>query len=147
MRKTVLLVLLLLPVAMTANINLKTKFSDEELVQILKDDGYSAVKIIKNQVIRIRVNGRTFLLINYKDGDLQLHYAASGVSISYKDINKWNSDRRLSRAYLDSDKDPVLESDLMANAGLTSKHVTEFFRVFRMSVKKYVSFLQTHDKS
>jgi len=145
--KVVLLLLLLLPAAIVANSNLKEKFSDKELVQILKDDGYSSVKIIRDQVIRIKINGRAYMLLNYKDGDLQLRYSAGGVSILCKDINKWNSDKRLSRAYLDEDNDPVLESDLMANGGLTSGHVTEFFRIFQISVKSYVSYLLAHDKS
>jgi len=46
----------------------------------------------------------------------EIFNAIAGVKISYEDINEWNRRKRLSRAYLDSDKDPTLESDLLANA-------------------------------
>jgi len=123
------------------------KYSDSELVQIMKDDGYNSVAKIKDGVIRIKINGRSYILFNKNDGDLQCYYAIAGVKISYEDINEWNLRKRLSRAYLDSDKDPTLESDLLANAGLTTRHVTEFFRIFKDSVTIFRKFIIEHDKS
>lgn len=138
---------LLVPVYVFAESTLTDKYSDAELIQIFKDEGYSSVKKIKDGKIRIKIDGRTHLLFNKSDGDLQAYYAIGGAKISYEDINVWNRTKRLSRAYLDSDKDPVLESDLLANGGLTIKHVTEFFRVFKTSVKVFRKFIVEHDKS
>ena len=125
---------------------LTAKYSDSELIQIVKDEGYSAVKKIKEGAIRIKVEGRTYVLFNKDDGDLQAYYALAGAKISYEDINEWNRTKRLSRAYLDSDEDPVLEADLLANGGLTIKHVTEFFRIFKMSVRSYREFISEHNQ-
>jgi frataxin-like iron-binding protein CyaY len=138
---------LLLPIHAFAEVRLTDKYTDSELVQIIKDEGYSGVKKLRDGVIRIKVEGKSYILINKDDGDLQAYYGIGGVKVSYKDINKWNKTRRLSRAYLDSDEDPVLESDLLANGGLSVEHVTEFFRVFKISVQSFREFIIENDKS
>lgn len=138
---------LLLPLHAIAEQALTGEYSDAEIIQIIKDDGYSAVTKIKDGVIKIKIEGSTYLIYNKNDGDLQAYYGVGDAKISYEDINEWNRTKRLSRAYLDSDKDPVLESDLLANGGLTRKHVTEFFRVFVGSVKAFREFLTEHDNS
>ena len=136
---------LLLPSVTWAETMLKNRFSDVELVEMMKSDGYSAVSRLKDGVISIRVDGVTYALLNNSDGDLQTYYAISDVKLSYEDINEWNRTMRLSRAYLDADKDPALEADLLANGGLTQKNVTEFFRVFLGSVKVFKEFVTKHN--
>ena len=117
------------------------KYSDDNLIQILRQDGYGAVGKIKDGAIRFKVEGSTYVLYNQQDGDLQLYYSLSGAKISFDVINEWNKTKRLSRAYLDSDLDPTLESDLLANAGMTEKHVTEFLRLFKISVSGFREFI------
>lgn len=136
---------LLLPAAAMADSLLKNRYSDAELIEIMKSDGYSAVTRIKDGTLSIRVDGVTYALLNNSDGDLQTYYGISGAKLSYQEINEWNRTMRLSRAYLDSEKDPVLEADLLANGGLTNKNVTEFFRVFLGSVKVFKEFVIKHD--
>ena len=120
---------------------LSPRYSDAELVEILKNDGYAQVKQFKPHVIGIRVNGQTFILFNHKDGDLQLYYGVRGLKFSYQNINEWNRTRRLSRAYINEEHDVVLEADLLSNAGLTPRHVTEFLKVFTDSVQLFRQFL------
>jgi len=124
-----------------------SRYTDSELIQIIKDEGYSAVTLIKDGAISIKIDGSLYVLLNKSDGDLQTYYAITGAKISHKDINEWNRTKRLSRAYLDSDNDPVLESDLLSNGGLTRKNVTEFFRIFIGSAKKFKEFIIEHTKS
>ena len=120
---------------------LADSFTDAELVQMIQAEGYSAVTMVSDGMIKIKIDGSIYVLINQSDGDLQAYYAIGGGNLSYKDINEWNRTKRLSRAYLDSDNDPVLEADLLANGGLTRKHVTEFFRVFQTSVTHFRRFV------
>lgn len=138
---------ILSPLSVTADDMLADRFSDEDLIRIMKNDGYGAVSQLKDGVIKIKIDGRSFFLMNKRDGDLQAYYAISGVLVSYEDMNEWNRTKRLSRAYLDDESDPVLEADLLANGGLTETHVTEFFEVFTGSVRSYRSFLLERDKS
>lgn len=145
--KPMLLALMLSTSAATfAAPTLHDRYADAELVTILKNDGYSAIEQVEEGVIRIKINGDNYALINNDDGDLQTYYGFSGFDISYKDINEWNKSKRLSRAYIDDDNDPVIEADLLANAGLSDEHVTEFFDVFTQSVHAFRNFLYEHDK-
>lgn len=145
--KLLIIVCLLLPLQAFADSTLSNRFSDAELVRIMKDEGYGAVRQIDDGAIRIKIDGQSYMLFNQEDGDLQAFYAIGGTRISYRDINTWNRTKRLSRAYLDSDRDPVLEADLLANGGLTVENVTEFFKVFKGSVMHFRDFILEHDDS
>jgi len=138
---------LLLAGQANADNSLKTRFSDSELVKVMRGDGYSSVTIIRDGAIRVKIDGKSYYILNKSDGDLQTYYAFSGLDITTSDINEWNKTKRLSRAYLDNDNDPVIESDLLANAGLTDEHVTVFFTVFKSSVDHFRDFLYERDKN
>jgi hypothetical protein len=136
---------LLLSGASMADDKLKKEYSDAGLVEILKDDGYRGVEIREEKVINIKVDGQMHVLYVYDDNDLQMYYALTGYSIGNDAINDWNKTRRLSRAYLDDENDPVLEADLLANAGMTPKQITEWVTVFIDSAKAYREHLDEHD--
>ena len=136
---------LLLSGISTADDKLKTEYSDANLVEILKDDGYRGVEIREEKVINIKVDGQMHVLYLYDDNDLQMYYALTGYSISNEAINDWNKNQRLSRAYLDDDNDPVLEADLLANAGMTPRQITEWVTVFIGSAKAYREHLNEND--
>jgi hypothetical protein len=137
---------LLLSGISTADDKLKTEYSDANLVEILKDDGYRGVETREEKVINIKVDGQMHVLYVYDDNDLQMYYALTGYSISNEAINDWNKNQRLSRAYLDDDNDPVLEADLLANAGMTPRQITEWVTVFIGSAKAYREHLNENDE-
>ncbi len=116
-------------------------------MNILKNEGYAAVELVEEQYISVKVDGRSYLLINMEDGDLVAYFGMTGVLLSHQDMNDWNREKRLSRAYIDDDNDPVLESDLLANGGMSHEHVAEFFRVFVESATIFRNFIFEHDKS
>jgi hypothetical protein len=119
---------------------LKTKFTDGELLGIVQREGYSA-ELSKEGLIIIMIDGSKYLLYNLEDGDLQLFYGISDVNVTFEDINEWNRTKRLSRAYLDSENDPCIECDLLANAGLAPDHVIQAIAVFKISVSGFQDFL------
>ena len=125
---------------------LHDSFSDEELVEILVEEGYR-VSVIEDGFLRIVIDGDSYLLLNFDDGDLQAYYSIRSSAMTHYVINEWNREMRLSRAYLDSDNDPVLESDLLANGGLTRENVSEFFSVFTLSVSAFKRFLLENELS
>lgn len=56
-------------------------------------------------------------------------------------INDWNLRKRGSRAYLDADNDPVLESDLYLRGGVTWDTIKQFVERFGASVKSFKSHI------
>ena len=65
--------------AVAAEEQLQKRYSDEQLMDILKDDGYRAVELSDDRVITIRIDGLTYVLYIYEDNDLQLYF---GMSLS-----------------------------------------------------------------
>lgn len=123
----------------------KKAYTDDELVKILEDEGYRAVDILEERVIQIKVDGRTYTLYVYDDDDLQLYFGLTGYSVDAADLNEWNRTKRLCRAYIDSDDDPVVEADLLANAGYTPKQMTEWVSVFDSIARGFRRFLDEKD--
>ena len=142
-----LVALLCLPLVAAGQEPLRKSYTDEELVEILKNDGYRAVEISEERVITIKIDGLTYVLFVYDDDDLQLYFGLTGYVIDAEAMNTWNRAKRLSRAYLDEENDPILEADLLANAGYTREQFLEWLEVFNFSAREYQQFLLENDKS
>jgi hypothetical protein len=56
-------------------------------------------------------------------------------------INAWNQEKRFSRAYLDKDGDPVLESDLRLTDGVTRETVVSFLKIFEISLSAFATWI------
>lgn len=142
-----IVVVFTLPLAATAQEAVKKHYTDQELVDILKSDGYRAVEVSEDRVITIKVDGQTYALYIYDDDDLQLYFGVTGYELTHEHMNDWNRTKRLSRAYLDNENDPILEADLLANAGYTPEQFLEWFKVYNYSVLEFRQFLIANDLS
>ena len=111
-------------------------------LDFLRSEGYGSVEIENENAVSFRNDGSKYVLYIYDDGDIQLYYGVTGVSPSLTVMNDWNRDFRLSRAYLDRDGDPILESDLLADKGVTKEQVRNFFGVFFMLKNSFVDHIQ-----
>ena len=141
------LVLIVLSATSMADEPLRKDYSDEELIEMLKDGGYRSVELIEERVIRISIDGSSHVLYVYDDGDLQLYFGLTGYVVDSGHMNEWNRTMRLSRAYIDDVDDPVLEADLLANAGYTARQVTEFVSVFSISARQFHQFVIENDQA
>lgn len=146
-RLAAIVMALTLPMAATAQDSLKKHYSDDELVDILKNDGYRAVEQTEDRVISIKIDGLNYYLFVYDDDDLQLYFGVTGYVLDAEDMNNWNRNKRLSRAYLDDENDPILEADLLANAGYTEEQFLEWLEVFNFSAREFQQFLIEHDQA
>lgn len=125
--------------------SMKRVYSQGELVNILKNEGYRNVEPVEDNAVRITIDGKKYIMIIQSDGDMQGYYGIIASGIDYQEINEWNKTKRLSRAYLDNDNDPVIEADLLANGGLTEEHITEFFDIFLLSVSAFRQYVDEND--
>ena len=73
-------------------------------------------------------------------------HAVTGYAVDATDRNEWGRTKRLSRAYHDDENDPILESDLLANAGHTEEQFLEWFKVFSFSALEFRQFFIENDK-
>jgi len=130
-----------------ADDEVRKSYTDAELIEILKNDGYRAVEQVEDRVLSIRIDGYTHYLYIYDDDDLQLYFGLTGYDVNADDMNEWNRTKRLSRAYIDDVNDPVLEADLLANAGYTVKQLSEWISVFDTSAREFHVFVDSKDRS
>ena len=121
-------------------------YSDDDLVEILKDDGFRAVEKTEDRVLQIKIDGQLYFLYVYEDDDLQLYYGLTDFYVTPEDMNTWNRTMRLSRAYLDTDNDPILEADLLANSGVSPDQITEWVSVFVSSSQAFRRFLSERNR-
>jgi hypothetical protein len=76
-----------------------------------------------------------------------MYFGVTGYVLTPEHMNEWNRTKRLSRAYLDDEGDPILEADLLANAGFTGEQFLEWFKVFNYSALEFRQFLIENDLS
>jgi hypothetical protein len=113
----------------------------EEAANILFKEGYH-ISDVEDDNFKIKINGRTLVMFRFDDGDFQLYYGSTGIKVDYKVINDWNRDKRLSRAYIDRVGDPVIESDLLGDAGLTAQQLINFTKTFAdITVPQFRQFI------
>ncbi|MEM7762621.1 MAG: YbjN domain-containing protein [Pseudomonadota bacterium] len=130
---------------------LRKDYSQAEIIGMLRAEGYSAVRDTTSddgeRSLEIKVNGITYSMRVFNDGDLLLYFGMTGFDVDVADINDWNRRQRLTRAYLDHENDPILEADLLANAGYNAKHLTEFLAVFIEMSLRYRDHLREVDRA
>jgi hypothetical protein len=115
---------------------------------VLKSLGFEYTVKINDDgdtIFSLEISGLKSSIRIIKKGTVLL--ASSGFSMTNKPdmsvINAWNSDALGSRAYLDKEKDPILESDLSFDGGGTKEQLREFIRFYRKVIgtfAKHVDF-------
>ena len=109
----------------------------ERIVQAFDDvENFTEVG---NNTYRFEFEGLKIVIFN-KTTSMQL-YAAFDGSVSLSRINEWNRTKRFTKAYLDDEDDPVLESDIELNGGVTEANVDEWIKTYAISLQAYVEHL------
>jgi hypothetical protein len=123
------------------NTEIITNLSVERAEAILKALKYNYEVVKPGEVYRFQIDGFKVLLFN-KGKNLQFY---AGFKPTKKPtlarINEWNATKRYSHAYLDKDRDPVIESDLDLEGGVTMGAINEFFRTWITSLKLFAGHL------
>lgn len=113
-----------------------------QLVKILSQAGYVEIEAETPDQVRFKRSGQVFYLNRYEDGDLVLYFGLTGYQhLGARDLNAWNREKRLTRAYLDEDGDAVLESDMLFDGGLTARKIAVWVNVFVGLVDGFEDFL------
>lgn len=66
---------------------------------------------------------------------------SSRQSMSPVIINEWNRTKRFSRSYIDREGDPILESDIDLEGGVTEKAIVTWIQTFSISLKAFNGML------
>lgn len=120
---------------------LQRRFTAGQIAEVLRAEGYASVETLTGEGVRFETQGMSYVLTVYEDGDLQLYFGLTGIAVAPEVVNEWNRTRRLTRAYLDSEHDPVLEADLLSDAGLSRAMLVRWVEVFVQGCDLYHAYL------
>lgn len=92
-----------------------------------------------------RINGTKYGIYFYGCSNgrdctaLQFSAGWSGVETNLTEINAWNRDNRLAKAFLDNDGDPRLEMDINAEHGITRANLDNSFEWWQICLREFSS--------
>ncbi len=87
---------------------------------------------------KIKTGEDSLLVVLFNKGEnMQLYAGWRDTAVSLTRINEWNRDKRFSKAYVDKDGDPCIESDIDLTGGLTEENVHEWIRTYRRSLTSF----------
>lgn len=128
------------PAAAAGDEDVVTKMSATKLEKLLRSNEEYKVKKVKQNAFLVEVDDLKFVVFT-DTNSLGTWAAYQGVKVSLSRINEWNQKARFSRAYIDKDGDPVLESDLVLVAGVTEGNIKEWLKVWLVSLKAFYKFI------
>jgi len=132
---TLLLSFSLLSAAHAAEVKKSLSIAEVEAIIAIYSDG--DYKDLDDGDYSFNMDGTKVVIFRKSSGKSLQLYAGFNTDSSIKDMNTWNKDKRFSRAYIDDENDPVLESDLDLEGGVTLGAVNEFIDTFKLSVKAF----------
>jgi hypothetical protein len=56
-------------------------------------------------------------------------------------INSWNKEKRFSKAYLDDDKDAIIEWDVVISGGISSQSLEKTFSYWRLTLSQFTKHI------
>jgi hypothetical protein len=128
-----------------------TSLTPGEMEAILREAGYQYELLRKDdQKVLFVVRKGTLvvaglLLADCQEGrcyslSLNLGFGdATGTTLER--INAWNREKRFSRAFLDKEGRPVLESDLGLKDGVTRETIVSFLKTFEVSLSEFAKWI------
>lgn len=112
----------------------------EQVVELLKMEGYGAPEIDDDGDVMFKIEGWTAYIIMSDEVDALLFYKGwVSDDVTLEAINEWNRSVRFSRAYLDNDDDPILEADLDLTDGVTVGRVKDWVATARNSMRDFLN--------
>lgn len=111
--------------------------SNEDLGKLIKSVGFD-VRGAQQNAVKFIMPGpagqQIAAVVHNSEGNLRLYAAfIESEPPPLGLINEWNRTKRYSRAHVDSDGDPVIESDLDIRGGVTPKTIQNFVKIFGIS--------------
>jgi hypothetical protein len=116
----------------------------QRVQRMLGDLGFTGSELDADDDVIVRMQGyRVLILVGSNKGtSLMARFAVSGSTATLASMNEWNRTKQYSRAFLDADGDPVLESDLDLEGGVSQARVEDFLRTYNDSLRLFLNEIQ-----
>lgn len=124
-----------------------TEVSPKEMTKLLGSMGFE-VKETKSlesdqHALKFELSGYTVVMfLANGNTDAQLYVGFSDEQVTPQQMNEWNKAHRFSRAYVDGDGNPILETDIDFTGGVSEDNIKAWVRLFRDLLVSYVDYLK-----
>lgn len=107
---------------------------------LFREMGFTNIEIDADDDLIVTMQGmRVLVLVGSVNGELlQMRFSVTGSDATLETVNEWNRTKRYSRAYLDSDGDPVLEAEQDLEGSVTLDRLKDFIRTFNLSLSTFL---------
>lgn len=118
------------------------RLASADLRALLEEAGF-AIESVQGDTLVIGRDDDLRLAVNLtNDGQLvHVWVAFTGTKATLEFVNDWNRESLLSRAYLDEDGDPTIETELDIEGGVTGARIRDYLRTTRKIVGEFASKL------
>lgn len=100
---------------------------------------------IEHGAFSVELEGYRVVFYNRFD-TIQIYAGFSGYEqLKPQAVNRWNREKRFSKAYMDASGDPCLECDLLLRGGVTTENIKQFLNTFKLSLKAFSDFLDNEN--
>jgi hypothetical protein len=138
----VFLLLFLASGGFTAERRIYEKISSPQLKTILTQEGYTGVEINGSDDLTVTMHNFSVLVMvrgnEYRN--IQFRFVAR-TSSSLDFVNTWNRDKSYTKAYLDSEENPVIEMDIDLTGGVTEERIKDGVSTFRNAMGTFLKDL------
>ncbi|WP_185962118.1 YbjN domain-containing protein [Palleronia caenipelagi] len=107
----------------------RQRYSTEELASLLGQSGYE-ITGQTDKALSLRKNDVPFGLLVFPNGNILAIHGVVTKDLSASDLNDWNKESVLTRAYIDDEGDPVIEADLRVESGFSAARIRKFTDTF-----------------
>ena len=137
---TVLVLSLLLVLPAQADQTIISSTNAKQVEGLLKELGFTGTRIDEDDDVIVMMHGRPVVVIvgSGNGRQLQMNVAFVGMGITLEQVNAWNRNRILAKAYLDRDGDTIFESDLDLDGGITVDRLKDWLQTFNMLIDMFV---------
>lgn len=131
-----------------------TSITGAQLTTIIQSMGYQAELTTDSQgdpKIRSTAEGLKYVILTYGCTESGAEKACNSFQFStaiamktkpaFDTINRWNRDKRFGKAYLDNDRDPVLEWDVDMRGGVTEEYLREIVNRWARVLAEFKTFI------
>lgn len=112
--------------------NVVESLTGQRVAALLGEAGFPDSEVDDDGDVTVTMQGyRVLFLVGSYDGkNIAARFALGGTEATADTVNRFDKDKRFGRAFLDDEGDPVLESDLDLEGGVTEARVKDFFRTY-----------------
>jgi hypothetical protein len=126
--------------AFAAEDTIYQKITSDQLIKIIESTGDTAEDKAENVVLWSSndSNGSSAFLISEDQTLVIFFFQDRDIKLTPEKVNKWNSEKGFSKAYIDDDGNTILSLDFSLKSGVTEANIKSFIKLCGASSRAFL---------